>query len=72
VVLWIPGWVVSNIDDAGSPYAPFFELASRDIRLVHLLSLDERVADLRAAVEAVGDERPSLIGTGEGGPVSIL
>ncbi|HEV7854235.1 MAG TPA: adenylate/guanylate cyclase domain-containing protein [Mycobacterium sp.] len=89
VVVWIPGWVVGNvdnIDEPGSPYAPILDLASRDIRLVvwdrrgtglsdpstHLLSLDETVTDLRAVLDAVGDDQPSLFGTGEGGPVSIL
>jgi class 3 adenylate cyclase/alpha-beta hydrolase superfamily lysophospholipase len=82
---WVVG-NVDNIDEPGSAYLPFFDLVSRDIRCVmwdrrgtglsdpstHVLSLDDHVADLRAVLDAVGDERPSLIGTGEGGPVSIL
>lgn len=82
---WVVG-NVDTIDDAGGPYAPFLERVSSGIRFVmwdrrgtglsdparHLLSLDERVADLRAVLDAVGDERPSLVGTAEGGPVSIL
>jgi class 3 adenylate cyclase/pimeloyl-ACP methyl ester carboxylesterase len=82
---WVVG-NVDNIDDPAGPYAPFLDRVSRDLQFVmwdrrgtglsdpstHLLSLDERVADLRAVLNAIGDERPSLIGTAEGGPVSIL
>ena len=89
VVIWVPGWVVTNvdaIDDPGSPYAPFIDRASQEIQFVvwdrrgsglsdpstHLLSLDERLEDLVAIVNAVGADRPALVGTSEGGAVSIL
>ncbi len=88
-VIWVPGWVVSNvdaIDEPGSPYLRSIELASRQMRLVvwdrrgsgisdpstHLLSLNERLEDLSAIVEAVGVDRIALFGTSEGGAVSIL
>ncbi len=87
--IWIPGWVVGNvdtIDEPGSPYESFFDVVSGHLQLVmwdrrgaglsdpstHLLSLDESVDDLRAVIDASGAERPSFIGSGEGGAVSIL
>ncbi|RUP05872.1 MAG: adenylate/guanylate cyclase domain-containing protein [Mycobacterium sp.] len=88
-LIWVPGWVVGNvdtIDEPDSPYLRAIELTSQQMRLVvwdrrgsgisdpatHLLSLNERVEDLAAIVEAVGIERVSLFGTSEGGAVSIL
>ncbi|ULL11380.1 adenylate/guanylate cyclase domain-containing protein [Mycobacterium liflandii] len=88
-VIWVPGWMVSNvdtIDEPGSPYAPGIERASQQVRLVvwdrrgtglsdpatHLLSLDERLEDLRAIVDSVGLDPAALWGTSEGGAVSIL
>lgn len=82
---WVVG-NVDTVDEASGPYAPLFERVSREIRFVmwdrrgtglsdpakDLLSLDERVADLQAVLDAIGEERPSLVGTAEGGPVSIL
>src|SRR5262249_395360 len=88
-VVWVPGWVVSNvdtIDEPGSPYARFFDLVGQEIQYVvwdrrgtglsdpstHPLSLDERLEDLVAIVDAVGVDRVALSGMGEGGAVSIL
>jgi class 3 adenylate cyclase len=88
-VIWVPGWVVGNVDtvdDLGSPYAPFIDRFAREIQCVmwdrrgtglsdpstHVLSLDERLEDLIAVIDAVGADRASLFGTSEGGPVSIL
>jgi class 3 adenylate cyclase len=88
-VIWVPGWVVGNVDtvdDPGSPYAHGIERFSQEIQSVmwdrrgtglsdpatHPLSLDERLEDLVAIVNAVGADRVSLFGTSEGGPVSIL
>lgn len=87
--MWVPGWVVGNvdtIDEPESPYAHLIDVISRELRLVawdrrgtglsdpstHSLSLDERVDDLGAVLEAIDDERPSLTGTGEGGTVAIV
>jgi class 3 adenylate cyclase len=88
-VIWVPGWVVSNVDAIDAPDSPYLrsiELLSQQMRSVvwdrrgsgisdpstHLLSLNERVEDLAAIVEAVGIERVGLFGTSEGGAVSIL
>jgi len=35
-------------------------------------SLEERMDDIRAVMDAVGSERAALIGTSEGGPISIV
>lgn len=82
---WVVG-NVDTIDEPGSPYSRFIDLVAAQIQLVvwdrrgtglsdpstRPLSLDESVDDLRAIIDAIGAERPSLIGTGEGGAVSIL
>ncbi|WP_431235395.1 alpha/beta fold hydrolase [Mycolicibacterium psychrotolerans] len=89
MVIWVPGWVVSNvdtIDEHDSPYAPFIERASQQSQFVvwdrrgtglsdpstRLQSMDDRVQDLAAIVDAVGVDRVGLLGTGEGGTVSAL
>jgi class 3 adenylate cyclase/predicted alpha/beta hydrolase len=89
VLVWTPGWVVSNVDTIGepdSPYARLIDLVSQSMQFVmfdrrgtglsdptnHPLSLDERIDDLRAVVDAIGVERPVLVGSSEGGCVSIL
>lgn len=88
-VIWVPGWMVSDvdaIDEPGSPYKAPIERMSQHGRLVvwdrrgtglsdptaHLLSLQERLEDLVAIVDAVGVERFGLFGSSEGGAVSIL
>src|SRR5581483_2669542 len=38
----------------------------------HLPSLETRMADVRAVMDAVGSERAALLGASEGGPMSIL
>jgi class 3 adenylate cyclase/pimeloyl-ACP methyl ester carboxylesterase len=77
---------VDTIDEPGSPYAGLVERLSQGTRfvmfdkrgsglsdpLVHAPSLDEKIADLRAVVDAVSDGEVALLGSGEGGPVSIL
>lgn len=92
VVIWVPGWVVSNVDTMDAPesqYARGIELGSEAARFVvwdrrgsglsdpasHLLSLDERMDDLCAVVDAtaqLGDDRPTLYGSSEGGAITIL
>jgi class 3 adenylate cyclase len=89
VLVWTPGWVVSNVDSIGepdSPYARLIELVAQSMQFVmfdrrgtglsdpttHLLSLDERIDDLRAVIDAVGAERPALVGSSEGGCISLL
>lgn len=88
LIVWVPGWVVSNVDtydDADSPYAPLIERVTREARIAvmdrrgaglsdpitHPPSLDERMEDLRAVMDAVG-EQPVLIGSGEGGADCVL
>jgi class 3 adenylate cyclase len=77
---------VDTIDEPGSPYAHLVGTLSRSMRFVlwdrrgtglsdpttHLLSLDERVEDLKAVVDAVEPDRPNLLGSSEGGCVCIL
>ena len=77
---------VDTIDEQGSPYAGLVERFSRGTRFVmfdrrgsglsdpltHAPSLDEKVDDLRAIVDAVSDGPVAFLGTGEGGAVSVL
>src|ERR1700732_1304876 len=77
---------VDTVGDPGSPYARLIELFSGPLQLVmfdrrgtglsdpvsHLPSLDERVDDLRAVIDAIGVDRPVLIGSSEGGCVCTL
>jgi class 3 adenylate cyclase/predicted alpha/beta hydrolase len=89
LLIWTPGWVVSNVDTIGepdSPYVRLIDLVSQSMQFVmfdrrgtglsdpttHLLSLDERIDDLRAVVDAIGVDRPVLVGSSEGGCVSTL
>jgi class 3 adenylate cyclase len=89
VMVWSPGWVVSNvytIDEPSSPYKRLIDIVSRTCRLVmwdrrgtghsdpagDVLTLDARVDDLRAVIDALGVDRPVLVGSSEGGSISIL
>lgn len=89
VVIWTPGWVVSDvdtIDELTSPYGRLIRRFAESLRFVmwdrrgtglsdpadHVLTLEERVADLGAVVDAVGEDRPSLSGTGDGGAIAIM
>ncbi|WP_041311163.1 adenylate/guanylate cyclase domain-containing protein [Mycobacterium sp. JS623] len=77
---------VDTVDETGSPYKPLIDRVSQRVRFVmwdrrgtglsdpasHHLSFDERVADLRAVVDAVGIERFHLVGSSEGGSIAIL
>lgn len=89
ILLWAPGWVVSNVDtydDPSSPYALMLESISRSAQVIVMdrrgtglsdpitrpPSLDELIDDVRAVLDAVGAEQPTLIGSGEGGPICIL
>src|SRR4051794_37449011 len=38
----------------------------------HVPTLEERVEDMRAVLDAAGSERPALFGISEGGPMSVL
>lgn len=77
---------VDNIDEPASPYARLVNRCAESMRLViwdrrgtglsdpadHVLTLEERVTDLAAVVDAVGEQRPSLSGTGDGGAIAIM
>jgi class 3 adenylate cyclase/pimeloyl-ACP methyl ester carboxylesterase len=77
---------VDTIDEPGSPYAGLVERLSQGTRFVmydrrgsglsdpltHAPSLDEKMDDLRAVVDTVSDGEVALLGSGEGGAVSIL
>ncbi len=89
VMVWSPGWVVSNvdtIDEPQSPYKRLIDIVSEASQFVmwdrrgtglsdpaaEVLTFDERVDDLCAVVDAVGAERPVLLGSSEGGSICIL
>jgi class 3 adenylate cyclase len=77
---------VDTVGDPGSPYARLIELFSGLLQFVifdrrgtglsdpvsHLPSLDERIDDLRAVIDAIGVDRPVLLGSSEGGCVCTL
>lgn len=77
---------VDTIDEPASPYAGLVAQLSQGTRFVmydrrgsglsdplaHAPSLDEKMDDLRAVVDAVSDGEVALLGSGEGGAVSIL
>lgn len=88
-LIWVPGWVLSNVDtigDPGSLYKGFVDLMSQSVRIIvwdrrgtglsdpstRPLSIDERVDDVQAVMDAAGVDRPAFLGTSEGGSVSVL
>jgi pimeloyl-ACP methyl ester carboxylesterase len=86
-VVWVPG-MASNLEmDLESPpyvrllqrLASFSRLMIFDKRGMGLSdrnvgapTLEERMDDVRAVMDAVGSERAALIGTSEGAPISVL
>jgi pimeloyl-ACP methyl ester carboxylesterase len=76
---------VETVDQPGSPYLSVVEGLAARRRLVlcerrgsglsdpvtHVPTLDERVADLRAAIDAAGVDKLVLVGSGEAGPMVI-
>src|SRR5215203_423155 len=86
-VVWVPGGA-SNLDiDFESPsylrlmqrLASFSRLMIFDKRGMGLSdrnvgapTLEERMDDVRAVMDAVGSERAALMGMSEGGPMSLL
>lgn len=89
VMVWSPGWVVSNvdtIDEPSSPYKRLIDIVSEASQFVvwdrrgtglsdpagDILTFDERVDDLRAVIDAVGADRPVLVGSSEGGSICVL
>lgn len=77
---------VDTIDDPSSPYGHLVDGFARLMRVViwdrrgtglsdpatHILSLDERVDDLCAVIDAIGFDRPIIFGSSEGGTTCIL
>jgi class 3 adenylate cyclase len=86
-LVFVPGFI-SNLDMVWetSTFGPVLERLGRVARCVALDkrgtglsdrdlgfgSLEERMDDIRAVVDAVGFERPVLFGISEGGPLSLL
>jgi class 3 adenylate cyclase len=86
-VVWVPG-MFSNLEvEFENPLrVAFFERLASFCRLmlfdkrgmglsdrdVGAPSVEERMDDVRAVMDAVGSERAALVGTSEGGPISIV
>ncbi|AKS30926.1 alpha/beta fold hydrolase [Mycolicibacterium goodii] len=84
----VPGFVsnVELYDDPTWPFNAMFEQLGASTRFVawdkrgtglsdpvdHVPTLDERMDDLHAVLDAAGFERPALCGISEGGPMSVL
>ena len=87
-LVWIPGWFsnVEQYDDPMSPFTAVVEQLTTVCKVVvwdkrgtglsdpatQVPSLDERMDDLHAVLDAAGVERPTLFGMSEGGPMSLL
>ena len=78
---------VDTIDEPQSPYKRLIDIVSQASQFVmwdrrgtgspsdpagDVLTFDDRVDDLRAVIDAVGAERPVLLGSSEGGSICIL
>ena len=86
-LLFVPGWV-SHIEHAWEEpsFAPFLERMASFSRLIlmdrrgtglsdpveHLPTLEERMDDVRAVLDAAGSERAFLMGISESGPMCTL
>ena len=86
-LVFVPGFI-SNLDMIWETrtFAPVLERLGafrplRDVRQardravrprVGFGSLEERMDDIRAVVDAVGFEQPAIVGVSEGGPLSLL
>jgi class 3 adenylate cyclase/pimeloyl-ACP methyl ester carboxylesterase len=84
----VPGYIsnVDLYDDPAYPFAPLVEQLAQQTRLImwdkrgtglsdpvtRVPTLDERMDDLHAVLDAVNADRPALFGISEGGPMSIL
>ncbi|KUI47286.1 hydrolase [Mycobacterium sp. GA-1199] len=77
---------VDSFDEPGSPYMRIIDIVSPSCQFVvwdrrgtglsdpagDILTFDERVDDLRAVIDALGADRPVLVGSTEGGSISII
>jgi pimeloyl-ACP methyl ester carboxylesterase len=86
-LVFVPGWV-SHVEHAWEEpsYAPFLERLAGFSRLIlldrrgtglsdpveRLPTLEERMDDLRAVMDAAGSERAFLFGISESGPLAVL
>jgi pimeloyl-ACP methyl ester carboxylesterase/class 3 adenylate cyclase len=86
-LVFVPGWV-SHIEYAWEEpsFAPFLQRLASFSRLIlldrrgtglsdpvdHLPTLEERMDDLRAVMDAAGSQRAFLFGISESGPMSVL
>jgi class 3 adenylate cyclase len=86
-VVWVPG-LMSNLEIEWEDFvrAPLYRRLASFCRLITFdkrgmglsdrdvgaPTLEERMDDVRAVMDEVGSERAALIGTSEGGPMSIL
>lgn len=75
---------VDTVDEPGSPYAEVVDLFAQSTRFIawdrrgtglsdpstQPLSLDQRLSDVRAILDAAGADRAAFFGTGEGGSMS--
>jgi pimeloyl-ACP methyl ester carboxylesterase len=87
-LVFVPGYVghVDLYDDPAYPFAPLVEQLAQRTRVIlwdkrgtglsdpvtRVPTLDERMEDLQAVLDAVGADRPAMFGISEGGPLSIL
>jgi class 3 adenylate cyclase len=87
-LVFVPGYIshVDLFDDPPYPYAPLVEQLANQTRLIlwdrrgmglsdpvtRVPTLDERMEDLHAVLDAVDADRPAMLGISEGGPLSIL
>jgi pimeloyl-ACP methyl ester carboxylesterase len=76
---------IETVNQPGSPYLSVVEGLASHRRLVlcerrghgmsdpvtHVPTMDERVADLRAGIDAAGVDKLVLVGSGEAGPLVI-
>ena len=87
-LVWNPGWFsnVDLVDEPASPITAVTEQLAEVTRLIvwdkrgtglsdpatHVPTLDERMDDLHAVLDAAKVERPAFFGMSEGGPMSLL
>ncbi len=87
-LVMVPGWVsnVDLYDDPAYPFAPFIEQLAHQTTVIlwdkrgtglsdpahRVPTLDERMDDLHAVLDAAGIDCPALLGVSEGGPMSLL
>ena len=87
-LVWVPGWVsnVDEYDDPIHPYTALAERLTPSTQLIvwdkrgtglsdpvdHVPSIDDRMDDLRAVMDAADVEEAALFGASEGGPMSLM